>query len=93
MIDRHAGVEGRPERRGVAHVGFGRHDPAAERLDSADGLVEFGPAGHRIADRRIVLKDVYGNDVGALLGQADRMAAPLTPPRAGDESNLAFDPS
>jgi hypothetical protein len=43
--------------------------------------------------RLIVLKDVDGNDVGALLGQADGMAAPLPPSRAGDEGNLARDPS
>ena len=47
---------------------------------------DLGIAAHRAAD-------VDGDDVGALLGEPDRVTAALPARRSGDESDLALDSS
>ena len=62
---------------GVAHVDLRRDDALPRLLDELRGLLEVLRRRHRVADRREVLTPVDGDDVGALLGQPDRVAAAL----------------
>ena len=61
-----------------------------QRLDQADGLGEVLRGGQRVRVRLDLLADVDGDDVGALLGQPDGVAAALTARGAGDEGDLSF---
>ena len=67
-------------------------DPASELLDELDGLGEVVLRGALVAHRRERLADVDGDDVGALLGQPDRLGAALTPCRTRDERDFALEP-
>ena len=65
----------------IADVDLGGDDPAAEVLDQVHGLGEVVGIGRRdLAVRGDGAADVDRDDVGAFLGQPDRVAAPL--PRA-----------
>ena len=89
----HALVEGLLQPGQVAHVGLERHDLAAFRLDELCRLVEIGPCGVGVVDRRDVGADVDGQDVGALPGQPDGVRPALPARRSGDECDLAFESS
>ena len=67
----HALVEGLLQAGQVAHVRRQRHDLAALRLDELCRLVELGPCGVGVVDRRSVGADVDGQDVGTIPGQPD----------------------
>ncbi len=77
----------------VADVGLGRDDPLAGLLDVVLGLFEVFQGGHWVADGVVVLADVDRDDVRALFGQPDRVAATLPSAGAGDECDLAFNAS
>ena len=77
----------------IANVGLGRDDPAIEPFHQRDGLVQVVPGGHRRRHRGDLTADVHGDDVGAFLGQSDRMAPALAPGGSGDERDLAFHPT
>jgi hypothetical protein len=62
----------------VADVGLVGDDAAVEGLDLLDRLV-----------RVVVRRNVDGDDVGALFGQPDGVAAALTPRGAGDEGDFS----
>ena len=85
--------EGRPQLAGVAHVDLRRDDALAGLLDELRGLLEVLRCRHRVADRREVLTPVDGDDVGALLGQPNRVAAALPARGAGDEGDLSLNAS
>jgi hypothetical protein len=89
----HALVEGGLERAVVAHVGLGGDDPPVQRFHLLDRLGQVVGGGHRDGDRLDLLADVDGDDVGALLGEPDRVAAALPSGGSGDERDLPFDPS
>ena len=72
-----AGLEGRLQPAAVAHVGLRRDDALPRLLDETGGLLEVLRRRHRVADGGEVLAPVDGDDVGALLGQPDRVAAAL----------------
>lgn len=92
-----AAVDRRLERVVIAHVDFGREDPAVVPLDQVGGLGEV--LGRRRRDRGVQhaladgLADVDGDDVGALLRQSHRMAAALTARRSGDQGDFALNTS
>src|SRR5205807_2546846 len=75
----------------VPDVRLNRHAPTPEFLDQPPGLGEIFLAGHRIADRVERRARVDRDDVGALTGKAQRVAAALSPCGAGDEGDLALD--
>jgi hypothetical protein len=89
---RHALVHGMLQCLGVAHVGLRGHDPPVAFLYLPYRLVEVlmrgsGVEGPHAVDLRA---EVDSDDVRALLGEPDRVAAPLSSCRAGDERDLAF---
>ena len=88
-----AAVHRRLQRVVIPHIDFGGTDAAIQVLDHVGGLGEifWGRPGRRRALKG--LADVDGDDVGALFGQPNRVAAALTARRAGDERDLAFYPS
>ena len=49
------------------------------------GVVEIRFSRQRVGDRVDIGADIDGDDVGALLGQGDGMAAALAAGRAGDD--------
>jgi hypothetical protein len=85
---------------GVQRVLPYRRGHLIPRLHGADARVraddvEVAQLGHAlvhgaVAHRVVVAADIYRDDVGAFLRQPDRVAAALATPRAGDESDLAF---
>ncbi len=77
---RHASREQRGDLRAVGDVGVVGQRPAAQRLDLRDR-----PARAQALARRQVVHD----DVGALLGQAERHATPDPARRAGDERHFS----
>ncbi len=83
-----AGVERLLELAGLADIGLRGDDAAARLLDEARGLFEILRCGQRIADGVEVLAQVDGDDVGALFGEPDRVAATL--PRAAPVMNATF---
>ena len=83
-------VERRLQRVVVADVDLGGDDAPAERLDLVDRLGEIVRCRHRVGDRVDLRGDVDRDDVGALFGQSDRVAAALTAGGPGDEGHLSF---
>ena len=83
-------LECRLQGAGVTHVDLGCDDPLARLLDELRGLFEVLRRGHRVADRREVLTSVDRDDVGALLGEPDRVAAALPACCAGDECDFSL---
>src|SRR5450755_3626663 len=77
----------------VADVGLGRNDAPAESLDFSDGPGEVSWRRQRVRDRVDLPADIDRDHVGAVLGQAYRVAAPLSPGRARDERDLTVEPS
>ena len=71
-------VEGRRQPARLADVGLAGDDAAVEGLDLLDRLGQIGGR-----------PDVDGDDVGALFGQPDGVAAALTPRGAGDEGDFS----
>ncbi len=71
----------------VADVRCDGYRFAPSRLDQLHGLCElgFGPQG--VGDRLEISADVDGDDVGALLGQRDGVAAALPARGPGDDGN------
>jgi len=88
---RDAVIDGGLQRRDIAHVRLAGDDPAVQRLDRLDRLGQVSLGGQGVADRRVVVADVHRDDVRALLGQPDRVTAPLPAGRPGDERDLAFE--
>jgi hypothetical protein len=83
-------VERRLQPAVVPHVGLAGDDAAVERLDLLDRLGQVVRCRHREGDGVDLRDDVDGDDVGALLGQPDGVAAALTPGGPGDEGNLSL---
>ena len=75
----------------VANVGLLGHDAAASLLDEVDRLVEILTGGHRIGDAVDLCTQVERDDVGAFLGETNRVAAALTACRARDEGDLPLE--
>ena len=87
-------VECCPQRRGIPHIRLVRHDPPVQGLDLADRLGQVLLGGQRVGRHgRDRPGDVDRDDVRALLGEPDGVAAALAARRAGDESDLALHPS
>ena len=85
-------VHGGLQRVVVADVDLGGDDPPVLALDQS--AVSARSSGVDAAIRSTVsicLADVDRDDVGALLGQPDRVSAALAAGRAGDERDLAVD--
>ena len=78
---------------GVAHVDLRRDDALPGLLDELGGLLEVLRRRHRVADGVEVLTQVDGDDVGALFGQPDRVAAALAARGAGDEGDFPLNAS
>jgi hypothetical protein len=64
-----------------------------EGLDLLDRLGQVLRRGHRVRYRVHLAGQVDGDDVGALLGQPDGVAAALAAGRAGDECDFSLYPS
>ncbi len=75
----------------IADVGLLGDDPTSEGLDPAHRLGKVLGGGGRIerGDGVDTVRDVEGDDVGALLRQPERVTAPLPPGRTGDERDLS----
>ncbi len=86
-------LERRTQLAGLAHVGLRGDDAAAGLLDELGGLLEVLGRRHRVADGRDVLAQVDRDDVGALLGQPDRVTAALPARGAGDECDFPLNAS
>ena len=78
---------------GVPDVDLASDDPSVQLLHQLRGDVQILTRRPGVAGRVEVGADVDGDDVGALLGQPDRMRASLTPCRPRDQSDLAVHPS
>ena len=78
---------------GVAHVHLGGDHALPRLLDELRGLFEIFGRGHRIADRCEILATVDRDDVGALLGQPNRVTAALAASGAGDEGDFSLNSS
>ena len=78
----------------IPYVDLGRDDAPVQLLDQIRSLREVIGGGRRdlgvAADRPA---DIDGDDVRALFGEPNRVAAALAASRTGDESNLALYPS
>src|SRR5262245_34438026 len=75
----------------VTHVHLGGDDAPVQLLDQVRGFRQI--VGSRRLDLRIAADraaDVDRDDVGALFGQANRVATSLAARRAGDECDLAL---
>ena len=88
-----AAVERLAQLLGLANVGLCGDDALTGLLDQLGGLVEILRLGHRVADCLDVVADVDRDDVGALLGQPNRVAAALPARSAGDECNFSLNAS
>jgi hypothetical protein len=86
----HAVVQRRLQRAVVPHVGLGGHDPPVQRLDLLDRLGQVRRGRHRVRHAGDLGTQVHRDDVGAFLGEPDRMAAALAPRGAGDEGDFAL---
>jgi hypothetical protein len=75
---------------GVTDIGLRGEDSVVERLDLLGRLGEIVRGGHGVRHGADLLADVDGDDVGALLGEPDGMAAALPACRAGDECDFAL---
>jgi hypothetical protein len=75
--------------RGVANVGLRDHHSLIGLLDQARGLVEILRGCHRVSNGADVPAHVDRDDVGALVGQSNRVTAPLAASRARHERDLA----
>ena len=89
----HAAVHRGLERVVVTHVDFGGHDAAVVGLDQIGGLGKVCRCRMRVGQVVDRPADVDGDDVGALLGQPDRVAAALAARGAADERDLALNPA
>ena len=74
---------------GVPHVGRCGHDPPVQGLHRLDRLGQLGLGRQRVAHRVVVPADVDRDDLGALLGEPDRVRPALPPRGPGDEGDLA----
>ena len=75
----------------VADVGLLGDDAPAGLLDEVDRLVEILAGRHRIGDAVDLFAQVERDDVGAFLGEPNRVAAALTARRARDEGDLPLE--
>jgi hypothetical protein len=75
---------------GVARAG---HDPPVQVLDELGRLRQVVGGRHRVRHAADLVADVDGDDVAPLLGQAQGVAASLSPCRSGDQRDLAVHPS
>ncbi len=76
---------------GFADIGLDGDDAAPGLLDQFGGLFEILGRRHLVADGVDVLAQVDSDDVGALFGQPQGVAAPPLPAcRTGDEGDLAW---
>jgi hypothetical protein len=62
----------------LAHIGLASDEAAIHRLDEGDHLGELFGRALRVGDRVHLTAEVDGDDVGAFLSQANRVAAPLS---------------
>ena len=77
----------------VTHVDLRRDNALSGLFDELRGLLEILRRGHRVADRREVLTAVDRDDVGAFLGEPDRMTAALPARGTGDECDFPLNAS
>ena len=82
-------VDNLVDRRLVAHIGSGCHNPTAQRLDFFDGLGEFLLGSQLVGEPVDLLADVERDDVGTVPGKPHRMGAALAARPTADEGNLA----
>jgi hypothetical protein len=75
----------------IADITLPGEDPAVQGLDLFDGLGQVFRGRHRVRDGGDLGTEVHGNDVGAFLGQADRVTAPLPACGTRDEGDLTFE--
>lgn len=87
----HSALQGVGQGVCVADVHLRGHDAPVERLDRLRGVGELLGRAEWIteAEGGIRVGDVDGDDVGAGLGQLDRVCAPLPARRAGDECDFS----
>ena len=71
----------------VSDIGDNSQCLAAGRLDESCGLVEIGFGAQRVGNRLDVGANIHGDDVCALFGQCDGVAAALAARRAGDDGD------
>jgi hypothetical protein len=88
-----AAVGRRPHGLHVANIDDLGDDPATHVGDQPRRLVEIPRRGGRDDDRVHRTADVEGDDVGALLREPHHLRAPDPPGRAGDQRDLAVEPS
>jgi len=82
-----------PQGGSVADVGLGRNDPPAQSLDLRYRPAEVRRRCQGVGDRVDLAADIHRDHVGAVLGQAHRMAPTLSPGRPCDEHDFAVEPS
>src|ERR1700742_820733 len=75
----------------IPNVALLGNDAAARLLDEVDGLVEVFAGRHRVGDAVDLTAEIEGDDVGALLGEPNRMRPPLATRGAGDERDFAIE--
>ena len=75
----------------IADVALVCGDSSPELLHLANGLVQVSTRRHRVADGVQLPAYVDRDDVGPLLGQADRMRTTLAPRSTGDEGDLPLE--
>jgi len=86
----HPGRDCCVQRHEISHVGFSGDDSPADCLDEARRLDKVLLPRQVVGDAVDIGRDIDGDDVSALLGEADRVAAPLPTCCAGNQGNLAF---
>jgi hypothetical protein len=90
---RHPGREHALQISRLAHVAGLRHDAAIQGLDEPNRLLEVGRRGARVRGAGDLGAQVERDDVGAILGQPDRVAAPLAAGSPGHERDLSVESS
>ena len=90
---RDAVIDGRRQRRLVAHIDDMGDDPPAVLFGQPSRLRQILPSRQRVLQLRQRLADVDQDEVSPLLGQPHRMAAAQTPCCSGDQHLLAGDPA
>ena len=80
-------VERGGQRLAITDIGLAPDHLPAGLLDQVHRLVQVLGCGHRVQHAVELPTDVHPDDVGALLGQPDRVRTPLSPRRSRDEGD------